>query len=165
SSMFLAHPVRPSSSALALVHQRNPTPCTRPRTHAVSRTSLISVIPLTITPPSPPAAPRGWPALRLAGVTDITPPSAPGPPGGWWAGWLTSGRHRPRPESVPGRRLAERPDRRRLRVLDPGQPENRRRQPGDGDEAHVGAPVMGRRGRAEQHAAAAERHLGEALLN
>ena len=42
SSRFAAQPSRPSSRARALVHQRKPTPCTRPRTHTVSRASTAS---------------------------------------------------------------------------------------------------------------------------
>ncbi len=42
SSRFVAAPVRPSSNPRARVHQRKPTPCTRPRTHAVSRTGSPS---------------------------------------------------------------------------------------------------------------------------
>lgn len=42
SSRFRAKPTRPPiSKAFALVNQRNPTPCTRPRTQAVIRTSSL----------------------------------------------------------------------------------------------------------------------------
>src|SRR5271163_3448914 len=39
SGRLAAYPVRPSSNARERVHQRKPTPCTRPCTHAVSRMS------------------------------------------------------------------------------------------------------------------------------
>src|SRR6185312_1566922 len=39
-----ADPTRPSSSALERVHQRNPTPWTKPSTHAVRRTLPVSVL-------------------------------------------------------------------------------------------------------------------------
>jgi hypothetical protein len=48
SSAFLAHPLNPSSRARARVHQRNPTPCTRPRTQAVSLVPLFSLSSLSV---------------------------------------------------------------------------------------------------------------------
>jgi hypothetical protein len=42
SSRFFTSPLRPSSSALPIVQKRNPTPCTMPKTRAVSRTHPVS---------------------------------------------------------------------------------------------------------------------------
>ena len=42
SRRLLAVPTRPSSSPRDRVHQRNPTPCTVPRTHTVSRTAFAA---------------------------------------------------------------------------------------------------------------------------
>src|SRR5258705_13954775 len=44
SGLLDAKPVSPNSSARERVHQRNPTPWTRPCTHAVNRTSANSCI-------------------------------------------------------------------------------------------------------------------------
>src|SRR5690606_7702508 len=87
SSMFRAQPVRPSSSALDRVHHRNPTPCTFPRTHAVSRTFSISPSSgdqdSTLTPPrfrishdqgARPSRDQGFHPFAPPRLAPLTPP-------------------------------------------------------------------------------------------
>lgn len=61
SSRFVAWPARPSSNARERVHQRKPTPCTRPLTQQVSRTGLVvDSVDDSLTPRDPSAQPSHW---------------------------------------------------------------------------------------------------------
>lgn len=52
SARLVAAPTSPSSSALARTHQRKPTPCTWPRTHAVSLTCPSGCSAAPVFPPA-----------------------------------------------------------------------------------------------------------------
>ena len=67
SSPFMTQPTSPSSSACRRTHHRKPTPCTRPVTRAVKRSSLTDPVAATA------AATR---ASRLRGRASAQPPRA-----------------------------------------------------------------------------------------